>query len=120
MLRLLPDFHKYTELKYISSVRLLTGTFPSCKDGNCECSVLDGAGFLVMHKYFLSPDIKAKDLEYVKKHDDSCLFGRCINAEPTENAPSHQCQVVSVHAFHNWTFITAEINFQLASKNILK
>ena len=27
--------------------------------------MLDGAGFLVMHKDFLSPDIKAKDLEYV-------------------------------------------------------
>ena len=65
MLRLLTDFHKYTKLKYTSSLRLLTDTFPSCKDGNYECFVLDGAGFLVMHKDFLSSDIKAKDLEYV-------------------------------------------------------
>ena len=27
--------------------------------------MLDGAGFLIMHKDFLSPDIKKKDLEYV-------------------------------------------------------
>ena len=65
MWRLPPDFHKHTKLKYIFPVRLLTDTFPSCKDGNYECFVLDGAGFLVMHKDFLSPDIKAKDLEYV-------------------------------------------------------
>jgi len=27
--------------------------------------VLDGAGFLIMHKEFLLPDITSKDLEYV-------------------------------------------------------
>ena len=47
-------------------------------------------------------------------------LGDASHAEPTKNAPGHRCQVVSVHAFHGWTFITAEMNFQLAGKNILK
>lgn len=45
--------------------KLLTDTYPKCKELHYECFVLDGAGFLIMHKDFLSPDITKKDLEYV-------------------------------------------------------
>ena len=45
--------------------RLLTDTYPKCKEIQYECFVLDGAGFLIMHKDFLSPGITKKDLEYV-------------------------------------------------------
>ena len=44
---------------------MLTDTYPKCKEIQYECFVLDGAGFLIMHKDFLSPDITKKDLEYV-------------------------------------------------------
>ena len=45
--------------------RLLTDTYPKCKESHYECFALDGAGFLIMHKDFLSPDITRKNLEYV-------------------------------------------------------
>ena len=45
--------------------RLLTDTYPKCKESSYECFVLDGAGFLIMYKDFLSPEISANDLEYV-------------------------------------------------------
>ena len=50
---------------FCSICRLLTDTYPKCKELHYECFVLDGAGFLIMHKDFLSPDITKKDLEYV-------------------------------------------------------
>ena len=50
---------------FCSICRLLTDTYPKCKESNYECFVLDRAGFLIMHKDFLSPDITRKDLEYV-------------------------------------------------------
>ncbi|KAL9960908.1 hypothetical protein ACROYT_G034416 [Oculina patagonica] len=45
--------------------KLLTDTYPKCKESNYDCFVLDGAGFLIMHDDFLVPDITAKTLEYV-------------------------------------------------------
>ena len=45
--------------------RLLIDTYPKCKESSYECFVLDGAGFLIMQKGFLSPEISANDLEYV-------------------------------------------------------
>ena len=45
--------------------RLLTDTYPKCEESDYECFVLDRAGFLIMHKDFLSPDITAKKLEYI-------------------------------------------------------
>ncbi|KAL9960915.1 hypothetical protein ACROYT_G034423 [Oculina patagonica] len=45
--------------------KLLTDTYPKCKENNYDCFVLDGAGFLIMHDDFLVPDITAKKLEYV-------------------------------------------------------
>ncbi|XP_078384872.1 VWFA and cache domain-containing protein 1-like [Oculina patagonica] len=45
--------------------KLLTDTYPKCKESNYDCFVLDGAGFLIMHDDFLVPDITAKKLEYI-------------------------------------------------------
>ena len=45
--------------------RLLTDTYPKCKESSYDCFVLDRAGFLIMHDDFLVPDITAKTLEYV-------------------------------------------------------
>ena len=63
---------KSKKLKYLSVIstcmylcRLLTDTYPKCEESDYECFVLDGAGFLIMHKDFLSPDITAKKLEYI-------------------------------------------------------
>ncbi|XP_078384871.1 VWFA and cache domain-containing protein 1-like [Oculina patagonica] len=45
--------------------KLLTDTYPKCKESNYDCFFLDGAGFLIMHDDFLVHDITAKKLEYV-------------------------------------------------------
>ena len=56
---------RFPHWSFISVFRLLTDTYPKCKEISYECFVLDGAGFLIMHKDFLSPDITARNLEYV-------------------------------------------------------
>lgn len=55
----------FTLLNWWYVFRLLTDTYPKCKEANFDCFVLDGAGFLIMHDDFLVPDITAKTLEYV-------------------------------------------------------
>ncbi|KAL9960914.1 hypothetical protein ACROYT_G034422 [Oculina patagonica] len=45
--------------------KLLTDTYPKCKESNYDCFVLDGAGFLIIHDEFLVPNMTAKALEYV-------------------------------------------------------
>ncbi|XP_068693104.1 VWFA and cache domain-containing protein 1-like [Montipora foliosa] len=73
--------------------KLLTDTYPKCKENNFDCFVLDAAGFLIMHDDFLVPDITAKTLEYVhitEKEKDVAedllqkgylLKGECRNLE---------------------------------------
>ncbi len=45
--------------------RLLTETYPKCKESDKICLLLDKAGFVIMHGDFISPNNTAKALEYV-------------------------------------------------------